>query len=261
MERVIFIHIPKAAGRTIHSIVARQYRPDEVVTVEGRLGHTPPLPLDEAARARIVLGLVHYGIHQQLPGVSTYATLLRDPIDRVISLYRYILSNSKHHLHDKAAEAGLLGFIEGDLDLEEVENGQTRQIAGVTDGSPDELSLVQAKQYLKDTFRVVGLVERFDESLILLKRHLGWRRPFYVRMNVTGSFRDLLVSEEVVGAIRQKNLLDIELYEFARQLFEESIRQQGRSFTGEVALFRALNRAAGAYWSARNFARGRMTAS
>jgi hypothetical protein len=255
MERVIFIHIPKAAGSTVRNIVARQYRPEEIVALKDRVGHVPSLPLEKAAQARIILGHVHYGIHEQLPGSSTYVTLLRDPVSRVASLYRYILSNKKHHLHVEASKVGLLEFIQGDLDRQEIENGQTRQIAGLINGWPDHRTLDQAKQNMKEAFGVVGVMELFDQSLVLLKRRLGWKRPFYARMNVAKDSGPP-PTEEVVESIRERNLLDIELYEFARLLMDQSIRRESPSFAREVAIFRALNRAAQALSGTRNWSRG-----
>ena len=50
------------------------------------------------------------------------------------------------------------------------------------------------------------------------------------------------VSEGAVAAIRARNLLDLELYDFARELFEGAIAAHGASFRRELVVFRALNR-------------------
>lgn len=259
-DRVIFIHIPKAAGQTLHSIVARQYSPSQIVAVQGRLGHTAPLSVEQAAQAKMIIGLVHYGLHEQLPGASTYATVLREPVRRVISLYRYILSTPSHHLHEEVTADGLVGFVSREED-EEIENGQTRQIAGVPEGSLDGASLARAKQNLVDSFCTAGLVERFDESILLLKRQLSWTMPFYVQKNVNKEQLGDEVTDETLEIIRARNVLDSELYDFARDLFQEEVSREGALFEAEVSLFRTLNRAARLYRAGRELARKGLTDS
>jgi hypothetical protein len=257
-EQVIFIHIPKAAGRTMHSIVAKQYPREAILAIEGRLGEAHlSSPLRDTRRVRMVIGLVHYGFHQHLPKTSTYVTLLREPVSRVLSLYRYIASNRNHHLHEQVVSKGLIEFVSGD-DVDELENGQTRQIAGITEGSVDTSSLVRAKHNL-ESFAAVGLVERFDESIILLKRRLGWKLPFYARKNVTQTSTTRRASDAAIDIIRARNALDIELYEFGRHIFEREVRREGPLFHAEVSIFRTLNAAAQLGWSIKTWTR-RVTA-
>lgn len=241
-ERVIFIHIPKAAGQTIYGIVGRQYRRDEILILRGSVGQVSPPTIEQAAGAKIILGHVHFGLHQHLGGENTYVTFLREPVSRVLSLYRYIGSSTRHHLHAQVANATMTDFVSGQIDTEEVENGQVRQIAGLTRGTPDASSLARAKDNLLESCRVVGLVERFDESVILLKRSLGWKMPFYVRKNVTQETPSSDPSDDkALQIIKRRNALDIELYQFACDLFEEQIGRERSFFPVEVSVFRTLN--------------------
>ena len=90
---------------------------------------------------------------------------------------------------------------------------------------------------------MVGLTERFDETLILLKREFGWDWPFYIRDNVT---RNKAAREDIpsstIDIIKEFNRLDIELYEYATKCFNEQIDSQGRSFYDEVEKFKELNK-------------------
>jgi hypothetical protein len=89
----------------------------------------------------------------------------------------------------------------------------------------------------------VGLVERFDETLLLLQRVFGWRRLFYVRQNVAErrpTQEDL--PGETLELVKRHNALDLQLYQYASALFEEQIRQQGRWFGGQVRLLQLANR-------------------
>jgi hypothetical protein len=174
----------------------------------------------------------------------------------VLSLYRYIATNPNHYLYDEVQAMSLTDFVSGDTDTQEVENGQTRQIAGVRDGSPDASSLDRAKHNLETAFCAAGLVDRFDESVVLFRRRLGWKLPLYVRKNVTRTQSAPEPTSQALDIIRRRNTLDAELYDFGRGLFQEQIRREGHLFHLEVSMFKALNATAGVYWSGRELVRG-----
>jgi hypothetical protein len=160
---------------------------------------------------------------------------------------------------------GLREFVENSADPGEghlrdrllVDNHQTRLLAGIRSGAalaeqkPPDLdpgALDEAKRNLEN-FLVVGLTERFDESFILMRRALGWRLPLYVTGNVSprgradGNVTPLSDDDyrAIVELIRERNQLDLELYDFARELHSAAVRQQGASLRREVAAFKAFN--------------------
>jgi hypothetical protein len=93
-------------------------------------------------------------------------------------------------------------------------------------------------------FAVVGLTERFDESLILLKRTLGWQQwPFYVPANVTQKRPQRQhLDTKTTHLIRAANQLDLDLYHFAQAQFEARLQQQDGSFQKELETFQRLNK-------------------
>src|SRR5690606_34786273 len=111
------------------------------------------------------------------PAVSL--TMLRDPVDRVLSLYYYIFQSEQHYLYDIVArgDIGLARFIE-EITTAESDNGQVRVL------NPEPLwefpkgeirrpMLEDAKRNLEHGVTAFGLTERFDESLMLFRRVLG----------------------------------------------------------------------------------------
>src|SRR5690606_10545236 len=107
----------------------------------------------------------------------------------------------------------------------ELDNGQTKAISGnfTHYGCCTREDLEAAKSNLREWFTVTGITERYDESLLLMHKRLGWNfGPYYVRANVTRSRpRKTGVSPDTIEAIREVNSLDVELYEFAIQMHEE----------------------------------------
>jgi hypothetical protein len=144
--------------------------------------------------------------------------------------------------------AAYLGSIEEFVSgsgLPEIDNGQTRRLAGENPpfGGCSEALLDRAKVNLRERFLVVGLTERYDETLLLLSRALGWRAIFYYkRRNVTADqSTDSPLSDRALQLIEERNRLDAELYRFAQQLFEEQVRRQGAELDAELSLFRSIN--------------------
>lgn len=244
-ERLIFLHVPKAAGRTVTSILVRQYH-DKVAEYRGFLSDANIEFNRDPELAHVVLGHFAYGIHRRLPGRWSYLTILRDPVERVVSLHRYICRNERHPLHESVRTMGLGEFVTSGIGHEEVDNGQVRQISGVLDRRPSERTLEIAKENLA-TFGAVGLVERFDESVMTMKKRFRWKVPLYRKMNITQ--RDPRTqgapTAEEVEAVREHNRLDLDLYRFAAARLDDQVSALGARFALELLAFRASNGLAG----------------
>ena len=81
------------------------------------------------------MGHMGFGLHDYLPQGASYITMLRDPIDRIVSHYYYVLQNQGHYLHKEVAGKGLSleQFADSALSTE-LDNGQTRVLAGLEHG-------------------------------------------------------------------------------------------------------------------------------
>ncbi len=252
---VLFLHIPKAAGQTLSQVIVRHFDPAAVFAI-GRPNHQfieqfKKMSKSERARIRLVKGHMPFGLHEYLPRPSTYITMLRDPVDRIISYYYFARRTPDHYLHEalQSRRMSLREFVLHGLPVE-LDNGQTRLLAGVGNGvgvgQCSLETLETARRNLTAHFAVIGLSERFDETLLLLKSAFGWRNLCYTRLNVT---RDRLpkdaVDDETLDAIARSNELDLQLYEWARDRFERQIEPWGASFRRELVAFRLWNAAYG----------------
>ncbi len=133
----------------------------------------------------------------------------------------------------------------------EMDNGQVRQLTAsghLPFGTCTPALLEQAIANLERHFCVVGLQERFDESVVLLRRALGWKiPPLYRRRNVgRRPSAEAGLSAETLRIVQEHNALDLQLYEYALARLERTIHEQGPGFALELQLFRAANRAASA---------------
>jgi hypothetical protein len=258
-ETAIFLHVPKAGGTTLQTIIERHYRPSETffagTLVQDALESLRKTDTEVRERIRLATGHIPYGLHDDLPGRHSYFTVLREPIDRVVSFYYFVRQNDAHYLHDFAStvDLGLAGFMRSGASVM-LDNAQTRLISGVWSQvpygelSPDALEL--AKRRLRDRFDVVGLAERFDETLLILGRRYGWKHLYYRRQNVTARRPQVdALDPEQRRAVAEHNRLDQQLYQYAQELFERQVRREGPGFARRLRRFRRMNRSIGPAYS------------
>lgn len=251
---LIFLHIPKAAGTTLYAILRREYGQRHTYTIDGgRVRESveafKALPPEARAQVRLLMGHMPFGLHAYLPHAAPYVTLLRDPVERIISHYYFIRRTPHHYLYEAVAGQGLSlhEYVTSGLS-DELDNGQVRLLAGPTPAGAAQggasARLARAEKNLAVHFAVVGLSERFDESLLLMRRALAWRHwPLYFRRNVAASKPSpLQVPAETLAAIRDRNALDLALYRRACDRFEEAVAAAGAGLEADMRRFQRLNR-------------------
>ncbi|MCB0197495.1 MAG: sulfotransferase family 2 domain-containing protein [Anaerolineae bacterium] len=181
--------------------------------------------------------------------------MLRNPIDRVISNYYFILEQPEHYLHKEVVSKtmDLKTFVLSGVSTEQ-DNGQTRRIAGVSIGRLQGRKQVDhgcctteilesAKKNLESNFSIIGLTERFDETLFLLKKAYNWSLPLYYHRGNKTKRRPKMkeIPKDTINAIRDFNKFDLELYEWAKVLFERQLEQFEIS-KQQLANFQKLNK-------------------
>lgn len=254
-DLLIFEHIPKTAGTTLHAILWRLYggrrvffatdpgtHPARVAALHTRLA-------DPANRLKAVVAHTGYGLHERLPAGYRYRsfTLLRDPVERTVSHYHYQIQRGKLD-----AATSLERFVREDPSRSC--NVQTAFLGGLEvrrtlDGIPLSAdlyteALLQRAQTALLNLDAFGITERFDESLLGFRDAFGWplARILYVRQRV--GHRRRAAPDALSGAerrlVEQYNALDLELYAHARALFAE--RAAARGTRPRLATFQHVNR-------------------
>jgi hypothetical protein len=244
-QTLIFLHLPKTAGTTLAHILEGEYGGSAVLRMyESTSGEElAVLPTPRLDGTRVVMGHFDFGVHRFVPKPSTYISVLREPIGRVISHYQFVRRSPTHYLFDASRSMSLGEFVVA-CGAEEPNNDQTRLLAGAgpLSSANGQERLIAAKEHLRDHFEVIGITEDFDRSVLLMKRAFGWRTPFYARRNVTRR-RPLrgTVPDSTLQVIAAHNELDVELYRYARSLFDAQVHCQGPSLERELRAFKRLN--------------------
>lgn len=230
-EAVIFLHVPKTAGTTLNRLIEWEYKLTEMYSVDPVLfewsaAHLRNLPETRLRRTRMFKGHMLFGLHEVLPQPSTYITVLRDPIERVLSAFFFMRSYKLHPLYWKFRREKWT--LEEFVERSTRDNVQCKIIAGADYHSPCTQEILEkAINHLDQHFSVVGLSERFEESLALMKLRFGWQLKSYSSFNVTRSRPkqgDLPAS--TLELIRERNRFDVALYEHASRLFVSAVSKQ-----------------------------------
>lgn len=241
-----FVHIEKAGGTTMRQILrqsfgarhcdakvwpdedrfVREQRPDRVLSgddlrrmrwvywrLESIAGH-PVVPFSDLERA--------------CPGIRYY-TFLREPLSRCASHYQSI------SLRDPDTEP-----FEDWIAKEHYHNVQCRKLAGRQDAEA-------AIEVLRQRIGFVGCLERFDESLVMLR---NWAAHpdlniCYRSKNVASdsSIKKRLLSDpESRALLEEVNREDRKLYRFVQdELYPQQVREYGNTLEADLRDFQTSN--------------------
>lgn len=226
---IIYIHIPKTGGSTLHNAIQEHYG--------SRFLSTSCNDLSQQQKESIVLIKEHmpFGIHTLLPQSRyRYMTVLRNPVERVISMYYYMRSKncpdpdkrkyfSAMTLHDYVSnnEYNYFSDIWHKSWTCSTYNLQTRMLAG----DLNRCDLKKAINNLNSFFQVVGITERFAGTLKVINKNFGWNIRPGRKENITPDKPALKdIPDKILQLIRSKNEMDMELYSHANLLLDKQIK-------------------------------------
>jgi len=229
---LVFIHINKTAGRTIRYILRSSFGMQhcEVEPWHAQWSD-PPFSTQDLQRLRKLyprlesIGGHHVTGYVDLQENDTqfkYFTFMRDPLKTCASRFQYnVQYRKKKHL-----------VFEEWIQRDWTRNHQIKLIAGVTDVN-------EAIRIIQDKNIFVGLTERFDESMVLLKALIANNlnisyKPVNVARNNTLAER-LLSTESTRQMLIEANQADLELYDFVKkELYPTFQREYGPNLEKHV---------------------------
>jgi hypothetical protein len=218
-----FVHIPKTAGTSFRSELARKLRPDCNIFLNAPGDRPHHLVLEDATRAfisrmeteryRFASGhlprALFLSVKNALPQ-TRLMVMLRDPVARIVSSYRY-QSSPAHPPH--AAFRSRYPRPEDFVADPAAQNEMVRFLAG------SRIEPVEALgKRINGTFSFVGLAEAYDLSVRLLFALLGERRGPSLHLNRADE-PQASVPPDLAAEIRRCNARDVELYEFFRSRY------------------------------------------
>lgn len=232
--KIAFVHIPRTGGTTLARILEKEYAGRPAYSFYG--SSTDIVATDAIEKFKclsskkkndhaLLKGHFFYGFDSDLKGFR-YLTFLREPVERLISYYFYILRERRHYLHPYVMQRRmkLESFLLSDITVE-LDNYQVRAISGakfenawdlVTDAHLDS-----ATRNLSYDFFGFGLLDRFDESLRRFSSSLNWAQAKYGIRNAGNYKGKFFLSRDIADEVASRNKYDIQLYQRAVGLFED----------------------------------------
>lgn len=206
------------------------------------------LPVAEQAAHDLLYGHVHFGIDAPFPESTLYLTMLRDPIESAVAFYYLVLSSPAHYLHEILTSNNWDLRALATAQREELDNPMVRWLnpappRRIEVGCVSRDMLEAAKRNLEERY-LFGLTERFDESLLLFRRTLGWSDVTYAHLGTPPESRHAdSIDPKTLRLIRDSSGLDLELYEFASKLFDRRLAEVCPDLETQLADFRSQNNA------------------
>ncbi len=225
----------------------------------------------------IYAGHFSYGLHEWLSRPSYYAAIVRHPNERIESLYNYSIQyrdevRAARKVGERSFEEvfadghaadfyyDYLPWIKGQQTISaflncpspELDNGMVRRFSGhgISAEPCPAQALEQAKHNIETHYSVVGLLERYPESLTAIRQAFNLNlSAFHVNKGSKPAKKSARFRPDVRRRIKAMNKLDIALYEWVEKRFDQSknahlkpivVEGQGRTDIENANLWHAI---------------------
>lgn len=230
---LVFIHINKTAGSTVRYILRSTFG---INHCEVEPWHAPwsdpPFSSEDLQRLRRVYPQLASIAGHRVTGYMDlhengtefkYFSFMREPLKTCASRFQYNIQ------YRKKKDLVFEEWIQKDWPRDH----QTKMFAGVAD-------VKKAIQIIKDRNIFIGLTERFDESMMLLKAllaknlNISYKPVNVARKNLIAE--NLLSNEKTRQMLMDANRADLELYDFVKkELYPGFQREYGPKLETDVS--------------------------
>ena len=224
-KKLLFEHIPKCAGSSITAFLVRQYKPSTIFTVKGgspldSIQDFKNYPTKVRHSFDLILGHGAHQISKHAHPEMTKITIFRDPVDRVISHYYFILRTPRHYLHKevKEKELSLKEYVSSNLTSEITNNYIHRFLdsdkINIKSKSGEELTNLSF-DIITQEYNAIGFLDEIDSFMEKVCKMTNIPEVYndLKRENVTHGRKSMNeIDSEIVNIIKERNHYDITLY-------------------------------------------------
>ncbi|KAL4223359.1 galactose-3-O-sulfotransferase 1 [Mactra antiquata] len=182
------------------------------------------------------------------PTSSLKIGIVRKPVDRIISAAYYYRDVFNDPYLKRIPQANFIHNLIGQQEkydtsyFSRTKNTMANDF-GFRKGiqATDTEAIQSYLESLNSDFLLVMVVEKFDESLVMMKRLLSWSflDIIYLKTN-SHQHKPVVLNKEEEDNVRKVNFLDFAIYEYFTEIFDKKLQSMEDDFGGEVTFFRKI---------------------
>ena len=224
---IVFIHIPRAGGTSFTRLLGDVYGEDLLSSqpVSWWPQEWPPQFFaeikDRGNEIAAFSGMAAYGAHVHFNRPTFYTSIVRDPLCRFGSYYRFVRRHPQHRNHQAANELGIEDFfwlLDSQEDIE-LYNLQCLMLS-------NERSFQTAKTYVDDRIGLTIPLSRLTEGIDALGQSFFWQNWPYPHLKATklgASVNEM--SEKAQQKFLAGNAEDCALFEYSKEIFDQRVQE------------------------------------
>ena len=230
-KRLIFDHLPKCGGRSLQNYLRPLYPRRKTFRTVGGQPHASveefkAMPESQRHKFHLIMGHKALSLIPYSHPDSIVFTVIREPIDRIVSHYHYAKQDIGHYLHKQIHSEGITleDYIGRGTGLTvELSNWYTQHFAELNLDEvlldPDS-AVERAFTNIREKIHILGFQDDLKSAIDQLQKQVGLKRAFpEKRANTSKRPRLADVPCDIIDRIKEQNQHDLVLYKKLKQAY------------------------------------------
>ena len=250
-----FLKVHKAGSTTLQNIIFRfglKRNLTFVIPITDnyfKLNETLPVKLGNQYDILAVHSIYNKDLYDMvLPPDRINIAIVREPLERMISAAYYYRDVFDIAYLTKVPDANFIKELIAHHDnynsnlFSETKNSMGKDFGfDIKTKETDLYEISKQLSLLNKEFKLVLVMERFTESLVLLKRYLNWKMSDIIFLQTNShQHPKVTLTEEDRLKHRSTCFLDYAIYDFFSKLFDLTVEAEGPLFNEEVQQFETI---------------------